>query len=262
MLSIAVAALAMATNAKQTTNNFIMPLYDMVTDVSSSGILTANLSTSATWNNSVNSFNRFKVYKVNGDVSHFSPDGTWNDITSSCFIGAYQNTVTIQYATNQNARGTLWVQYMGTSSEGSNGAESSCIATQFGMPTQVGHGSLPGAIVPIIRPGSEQQDHQIPITFYIDAPYAGSWDGPGPRFWMNTGNNNSPYVGNGWQIMNMPSVQPVLGSTRVTATGNPNSNAGYYCIGVQETYVPSESYNYHNSPWTEFSAVIRPIPAS
>jgi hypothetical protein len=270
MLTFAVAALAMSPLAKRQTTNYILPLYDLVTSVNTTdGLLTMNFSLSANWVSGTNNFANFKVFYVNGDLSHFSPNGSWNDITSATTMNISGNTATFYYDfANNTPQGTVWIQYAGTSSDSPWGAETSFIAAQFGSTNQAGHGSLPGAIVPIIyrAPDSNgsgsQNNYNVPISFTIESPWSSSWDGPGPSFWMNTGNNNSPLPGNGWQNMNTTSLMTLTGNQTISTTGQANSNAGYYCIGIQETYTPSESYNTHNSQWTEFNGVIRSFSVS
>lgn len=243
--------------------NIILPLYDLVTSVDASGNVTANFMMSGTWNNQINNTGNFKFFYVNGNTSAFSPNGNWQEAIPNAYSPPSGSQVTITFSGlgNNNSRGTLWIQYMGNSGETADGvAEASVVAAQFSGTHQQGHGGRPGHIVPIIDTTPNQQIPQVPIQFLINAPFSG-WGTSAPNFWMNTGNNNSPYPGNGWQAMNTSGLSDPLGSSTVTVTGNPNANAGYYCVGCNETYTPSESYNTNNALWAEFSAIIRPYTA-
>jgi hypothetical protein len=255
MITLAVAALAISSPSK-IQNAPILPLYDLVTTVNGSN-LTANFMLSNNWN-PTSLYGNFRVYYVNGDTSHFSPNGNWVDVTPYTGMSISGNVGTFYYTfSTSSPRGTLWIQYAGGPSDSPNGAETSFVAAQYGGSTQAGHGSLPGMVVPICRTTPSRQNVNIPIAFTINSPWSGSWDGPGPSFWVNNGQGNSPYPGNGWQNLSIINLSATNASQTVTVTGQTNNNAGYYCIGVQETYTPSESYNIHNSQWTEFSGVIR-----
>lgn len=262
MLTIAVAALALSGSANLQTSTHILPLYDLVTAVDVSGNVTVNFMLNANWNPATNNVDNFKFFFANGNLSAFSPDGHWNMITPSAFAPISGKQVTINFnSLGPTPRGTIWIQYMGNSNDSVNGAEASIIATQVPPPAPQGHGGRPGHIVPIITTTPEAQNFNIPIQFDIATPYAG-WGNSAPNFWMNTGNNNSPYPSNGWQNMGTSGINATNGTQVITTTGHPNSNAGYYCIGSLEAYTPYESYNNHNLLFPEFSAVIRAYTAN
>jgi hypothetical protein len=263
MITLAIAALAMLAPAKQQ-GNYILPLYDLCTSVDASGNVTANFMLNRSWNSSINNSSNFRFYFQSGNTSAFSPNGNWNPVNPNSFTPISGNQVTITFNNNQfnspSPDGTLWIMYNGNANECSNGAEASVIATSVGLLNQQGHNGRPGSIAPIkdVTPADDlvRQSHNLNISFNVNMPFSG-WGNSTPNFWMNTGNNNSPYPGNGWQNMNTTNLGATNGLTVVSTTGHPNSNAGYYCVGCMQTYAPNESYNPSNWYWNEFSAVIR-----
>jgi len=260
MLTLALATLALGTSVRQQAN-YVLPLYDLVTSMQGS-VLTANFSAS----NSTPNINMLTFYFVNGDTSHFTPDGGWHQITPDALTST-GNVITMVYRgfSSPTPQGTLWVQYTGGANDSPFGAEQSFVAAQYGLPTGVGHSSRPGAIVPIIKKAGSfaESDTQngagttnVPISFDLFQPFGGSWGNSSPNFWQSNG-NQLPQPGNGWQNLGHGIVTTQNGNVLVQTTANANNGAGYYAVGCVETYVPNQFYNPHNSQWTEFSGVIR-----
>jgi hypothetical protein len=151
--------------------------------------------------------------------------------------------------------------YMGQPGDSRNGQETSVTATNVSPNQSQGHGSRPGAIVPIndVVPSDDfpRQAHNLGIGFNIDSPFSGSFGNSVPQFYCNTGPGSSQFPGSGWQTMPTENLSSTIGTTRINTTGHPNANAGYYMVGSAEYYTPNESYNTHNYAMWEFSAVIR-----
>ena len=252
MLCIAAATLALGLAGNRQASH-VLPLYDLVTSFNTSNLLTANFML----NSSNGSTSNIKVFYTIGDTSHFRPDGNWYDITTYCTIGisGTEGTITCQFASA--AQGTLWVQYNGGPNDSPNGAESSFVAAEYGVNNQAGHSGRPGSMVPIVDRTPAGQNPNVAITFDLSTPYGGTWGNSIPQFYMNTGQGATARPGGGWQTMAYQNLTPTGGSQVVTVTGQPNANAGLYIVAIQQTYVPSESYNIHNSQWTEYSGVIR-----
>ena len=270
MLTFAVAALAMASPARvQAPTNAICPLYDLTTSVDGSGNVTANFYLCTTWNSSVNNTNNFSYYFSynNTSMTNFGPNGSWNPISPESYAPISGNQVSVTFSsTNFNTttpQGVLWVDYNAGANETiDNKAEHSIVATNVGT-THQGANGRPGTIVPIIittpsanaprDSGSARQNNRT-MTFYINQGFSG-WPNGNPSMWCNTGNNNTPYPGNGWQTMNYDNLVTSNGYTNVTATGHPNSNAGYFMVGYLQTYTP----NGGTGLWPEFSAFARTV---
>ena len=269
MLTLAVATLALA-GAPATKHvqgqNYLLPLYDLVTNETGSGssyVTTATFSLSNNWNSGVNSTSNFHVYYALGASTQFTPDSspaTWNDITSYGTWNISGNVATFTITWGIYVTGTMWVQYNGGPNDSIYGSEVSFVAAQFGQNQGVGHGSRPGTFVPITKPTpeSDSQGNGITVLFNLYQPFGGAWGNSAPQYWECHGNNASMAPNGSW--VSMPNVSPTSsnGGRQVSSIIHPNSSNGYYCIAIQETYTPSESYNTHNSPWTEFSGVIRP----
>ena len=263
MLTLAVASLVLGTPAPKKQQAYLLPLYDLVTNVNN-GTVTANFMVSNNWSSNY-SFNNFGVFYENGDTSHFSPNGSWHLVASNNLEWtATGNTIGVSFSFGSGSTplGTLWIQSSGGAADSPNGAEMSFVAAGYGMQQGAGHGSRPGAYVPIIDRTPEsglQNTHNVPIVFDIYSPFGGAWGNSTPQFWQNNGQNAVEAPGNGWQAL--PQTGLLLGNVprMITTTGQASSNAGAYMVGVQETYTPSESYNTHNSQWTEFSGIIRPF---
>jgi len=261
MISLAVASLVLlgkpASKARQ--QSYILPLYDMVTSMSGS-TLNASLSTSANWGPN-NDFHTFRAFYVNGDTSHFSPNGNWIELTNNVGWAANGNVISFSYTfSNPSPSGTLWIEDFGGANDSPNGAEVSFVAVGFGMPQGSGHGSRPGVMVPIVDRTPDalgQNGHSVPISFNLYQPFGGYWGNSIPQLWQTNGPSAQPTPGGGWQELPQSGLQASTGGRQVTTTGNALTATGYYAVAVHETYVPGESYNTHNSAWTEFSGIIR-----
>lgn len=266
MISLAVASLILtgkpAHKARQ--QSYILPLYDLVTSMSGS-TLNANFCISTNWGPN-NDFRTFRAFYVNGDTSHFSPNGNWIELTQNTGWAVSGNVVSFSCTfTNQSPSGTLWIEDFGGANDSPNGAEVSFVVAGFGMPQGAGHGSRPGALVPIVDRNPDslgQNGHNVPISFNLYQPFGGSWGNSTPQFWQNNVPSAQPLPGGGWQSLPHVGLQSTNGGRQVTTTANAQTAAGYYIAAVQETYVPGESYNVHNSAWTEFSGIIRTYAAN
>ncbi len=271
MLILAAAALAIAPVRRDV--NAIAPIYDLTTSVDSGGNVHATFYLSNPWNNSINNANNFAFFFSNGNtnMNNFGPNGNWSSVTPNAYTPPSGNQISLTFPNSNfnssNPQGVLWIQYYAAANETTDGlAEISVVATSVGANNNQGHGSRPGSVVPIIDttpsfptfPVAAKPNYNQPITFYVDSSFSGWPNGVTPSMWCNTGNNNSYYPGNGWQTMNYDGLSVANGYQNVTATGHPNSNAGFYMVGYQQTYTPNGS----NSLWTEFSAVTRPISVS
>jgi len=262
MLIYAVAALALGLPAKKQTS-YIVPIYDLVPAVDASGNLTVNFMLASAWNSAINSPANFSFWFANGNTSAFSPNGNWTQISPQSYTPISGSQVTVSFNSNQfngnSPTGTIWVMYNASANESSDGAEYTVAGVPVGGNSQPGHGGRPGSIVPIndVVPTSSLagQNHSVQINFYVNQPLINIT--PTFGFWMNTGQGNSPYPGNGWQTMNYSNLNAPPGTRAVSAVGNPNANAGYYCVGASQTYSVVEPYNPNNSSYTEFSAIIR-----
>lgn len=274
MITLAVAALALGAPAKRQAS-YILPLYDMVTSVDANGNVTVNFMLSATWSNTRNNYSNFSFYFFNGTYNHFSPDGGWQSITPSSWTPITGSQVTVWFPASQfnggTPTGTIWVMYNGNPTDSPNGAEYSVAAAEVGQINEAGHGGRPGYIVPIKdetpdeadKTRSKQNNYNVPIAFNIDTPFNNTWGSSYPHFWANNGPQNSAAPGHGWQTLNANPVAATPGFTGVSTTAHPvNNNAGFYCAGSYEQYVPNETYNPGGTLWWEFSAVIRPYTVS
>jgi hypothetical protein len=264
MVSLAVATLllgGMPSFAARQQPNYVLPLYDLCTSVTNLGISGNSVQGDFMVSGPLTAFENFRVFTYNGDTSHFQPTGNWNEVTNSCSWAATGAHVTVTFNISSNTRGTLWVQYAGGPGDSQNGAETNFVAAGFNMPQSPGHGSRPGALVPIVDVVPTSDPQQIPsmsMVFDLYQPYGGSWGtGGGPAYWQSTGSNAVGAPGGGWQTLTNANTSQSNGGRQVTGTATPNAFSGFYAIGVLESYTPSESYNTHNSVWTEFSGVIR-----
>ena len=270
MLISAVAALALAGSMRhQAGTNIICPLYDMTTSVDAAGNVTATFYLCFNWNSQLNSTSKFSFYFSTNVVStNIGPNGNWYQIYPSAYGAPSGNSVSVTFPNYNfngasNPTGILWVDYNGGANETADGvAEHSITATTVGGSHQ-GSNGRPGTIVPIIETapvdklGIGKQSVNQSVTFQILAGFAG-WPNGNPPMWFNTGNNNSPYPGNGWQRMSYDQLAVAQGHVTVTATAHPNSNSGYYMVGYQQTYTPFGATGL----WNEFSALVRTITGS
>ena len=264
MLALAAASLAMGILGGR--QSYVEPLYDMATYTGSyNGMwtpVTVNFMVNAQLP-VINEFGLFRVFVNTGDTTHWSPNGSWNEITgqlTNYWQRTGNNVSFTYYPAQQNPRGTIWVQYGPASSV--NGTEVSICAVQYGTNPTPGHNARPGAYVPIsdITPDTKldtKQQQNVAANFNINTPYPGNWGNNNfslPQFWQSNGANQVEAPGNGWTFV-QHSLGPQNGQYVVQASTNP-SNATYYCIGIVENTVLYENYAM-NQTWTEFSAVFR-----
>jgi hypothetical protein len=188
------------------------------------------------------------------------PNGNWVEVTNNGSWQAVGNEIIFTWTNNSYVTGTVWIQYAGGPADSPNGAETSIVASEVNNLPNSGHGSRPGALVPIVEvvPESDiQGNNLVSVNFNLYTPFGGMWGNSAPQFFESTGTNPSPTPGNGWTWMTNQNLAANRGTKQVTALAHPNMDSGYYIVAVQETYTPSESYNTHGWSISEFSGVMR-----
>lgn len=265
MVSLAIAALVMraapSSLAHRQSQSYVLPLYDLVNHLHYDGMtstVTSYLMSSAAmpygWGSNM------RVFYQPGGPAQISPNGNWIEVTYNGQWQVVGNELIFTWTSNTFVQGNVWVQYSGGPGDSINGAETSVVACEVNQVSSPGHGSRPGALVPIVDvvPGDRAQNsNNLNVSFNLYTPFGGMWGNSTPQYFQTTGPTTNPGPGGGWTVMANQNLGASNGSKQVSSLAHPTRPSGYYLVGVQETYTPSESYNTHNWTISEFSGVIR-----